>query len=297
MPMSPISSTTPLWIAARQLLEANGKEFFKRWAKVARGFDLEDIHDLRVASRRLREGLALFEPCFGGRGVARIGRRVKQVTGILGDLRNTDESILFFSQLHPGERLPSDPEVRVLLDHLEGERDTSRAQLEQELKQLRSAPLKSRLTDQINTPLLFGNQRTDPFQALSRFADGAILDRALPLAELLPQALDEANAAGQHRLRIAVKRLRYRLEILQPLFASGFPELHRAVKEYQEVLGKLHDLDVFADLVLERIPEGAGQQNLLRVITARRSRLFTRFVGMLESTPVDAIGAQARSSL
>ena len=48
----------------------------------------------------------------------------------------------------------------------------------------------------------------DPFQELSRFADGAILAWSLPLSDLLPLALDEANAAGQHRLRIAVKRMR-----------------------------------------------------------------------------------------
>jgi hypothetical protein len=50
-------------------------------------------------------------------------------------------------------------------------------------------------------------------------------------------------------------------------------------------------------MVLERVPLGAGQQNLLRNITVRRSRLFADFLKMQDSTPVDAIGAQARSYL
>ena len=66
--MSPISSSTPLWIAARLLTKEHAREFFKCWTKVAKGFETEEIHDLRVASRRLRECLALFEPCFGGKG-------------------------------------------------------------------------------------------------------------------------------------------------------------------------------------------------------------------------------------
>ena len=295
--MSSISSTTPLWIAARRLLEEYGNDFFKRWAKVAKGFDVEDIHDLRVASRRLREALALFETCFSDQGLFRIAQKVKRVTGILGNLRNTDESILFFSGLHPDERLNSETDLRMLVDHLETERAEARQRLQADLKSLDSGPLKARLGREIERPLLFGNTRVDPFQELSRFADGAILARALPIFDLLPLALDEANAAGQHRLRIAVKRMRYRLEILQPLFATGFPELQRSLKEYQELLGKMHDLDVFGALVLDRVPEGIGQHNLLGVISARRSRHYRTFVGMQDRTPVDAIGAQVRSSL
>jgi len=294
--MSTISSSTPLWIAARQLLDEYGRDFFRCWAKVAKGFDTEDIHDLRVASRRLREGLALFAPCYPGKGLSRISERVKLVTGSLGELRNIDESILFFSQLPSGEREASEPEARVLLERLEVERADVRRQLGNDLKALKPGLLKSRLRDELAAPLLFGNDRTNPFQDLARFADGALLERARPLTELLPPALDEANALAQHKLRIAVKRLRYRLEILAPLFACGFSELHCSLKGYQEVLGKLHDLDVFAALVLDRVPEGAGQQNLLRIITARRSQLYRSFMAMIDSSPVDAIGAEARSS-
>jgi CHAD domain-containing protein len=295
--MSTVSRTTPLWIAARQLLEAQGAEFFKCWAKVAKKLEVEEIHDLRVASRRLREALALFEPCFRAKRLTRIGKQVKRVTTTLGNLRNTDESILFFSHLEPEERQQSNPEVRELLDQLALEGLAARRELADELDDLKPGPLKSQLSAELAAPQLFPNNRSDPFQEVCRFAHGALAARALPLVELLPRALEEANAGGQHQLRIAVKKLRYRLEILQPLFTSGFLELHRSLKGYQEVLGKLHDLDVFAALVLERVPQGAGQQNLLRNITARRSRLFADFLKMQDSTPVDAIGAQARSYL
>ena len=295
--MPTVSATTPLWIAARLLLKEHGKDFFKLLAKVAKGFDVDDIHDLRVASRRLREALALVQPCFPGKELARTGNKVKQVTGVLGGLRNTDESILFFSQLTPAERHPSDSALRNLLKQLELERAAARQQLEDDLDALKPRALASRLAGELAAPRLFGNSRTDPFQGFSRYADGAIAARALPISGLLPRARDEADAAGQHRLRIAVKKMRYRLEILEPLLAAGFPELQRVLKGYQEVLGKLHDLDIFAAMVLDRVPEGAGQQNLLRVITARRSRLYASFLKMLESHPVDALGAQARSYL
>ena len=130
-----------------------------------------------------------------------------------------------------------------------------------------------------------------------RYANQAIATRGHPIEEFLPPALDEANMRAQHQLRIAVKRMRYRLEILEPLFKSGFPELQRTLKEYQEILGKLHDLDVFAELVLERIPAGVGQRSLLQTITARRSRLYGSFVAMIDGFSLDAVAALARSSL
>jgi CHAD domain-containing protein len=295
--MPAICATTPLWIAARQLLEAHGKEFFKRWDKVVRSFEVEDIHDLRVASRRLREALALFEPCFAGKSLSRLGKKVKQVTGVLGDLRNTDESQLFFSQLEPRERAAAEPELQALLDRLGLEREAARKQLQKDLNALRPGPLHSSLNGALAAPLLFGNSRTDPFQGLSLFADAALATRARPIAELLPQALDEANAAAQHQLRIAVKRMRYRLEILEPLFGAGFAELQRSLKGYQELLGKLHDLDVFSGMVLERVPEGACQQHLLHALTVRRSRCYLSFVKMIDGSPVDTIAAKARSYL
>lgn len=295
--MSPVFSTTPLWIAARHLLGLHSADFFLRWSKVTKGFGVEEIHDLRVASRRLREGLALFEPCFPDKELSRIGKQVKQVTGVLGSLRNTDESILFFSALEPEELLQADLEVRDLLTHLEKEGKAARKKLKGDLHAIKPGPLKSVLSATLDKPQLFGNTRVDPFQEFSLFADVAITVREQPLSKLLPQALDEANISAQHQLRIAVKRMRYRLEILEPLFSSDFPELHRALKGYQEVLGKLHDLDVFAQMALARIPEGAGQQSLLLTIAARRSRLYASFLEMPGSFPVDTIGAQARSYL
>jgi CHAD domain-containing protein len=295
--MFPISSITPLWIAARKLLEAHGEEFFLLWGKVAKGFGVEDIHDLRVASRRLQEGLALFAPCFPDKELSRIGKQVKRVTGILGDLRNTDESALFFSTLDPKERRQADLEVQGLLAHLKKEREAARRRLKGDLNALKPGALRSALDATLHQPELFGNDRVDPFQGFSQFADAAIAARAQPLGELLTQALDEVNISAQHRLRIAIKKMRYRLEILEPLFKSGFPELHNALKGYQEVLGKLHDLDVFADMVRERIPEGTARQSLLRAVAARRSGVYASFIGMLGSFSVDTIGAQARSFL
>jgi CHAD domain-containing protein len=294
---APVTGATPLWIAARQLLQFHSHEFFRHWVKVAKRFEAEEIHDLRVASRRLREALALFEPCFPGKGLKQIGRQVKQVTDILGGLRNTDEALLFFEQLPVAERSEAEPEREALLARLGQERRAARKLLERDLRELKPKPLEKELEEVLAKPRLFTNPHTDPLQPLGSFADTAIVARALPLAQLLPPAREEADAAAQHRLRIATKRMRYRLEILEPLFRCDFEELHAALKGYQEVLGKLHDLDVFSQLLLERTPPGVGQQSLLRAIASRRGKLHADFLAQLETLSIDAIGNRARRAL
>jgi CHAD domain-containing protein len=292
-----VTAATPLWIAARQLLQSHSREFFRHWVKVAKRFEAEEIHDLRVASRRLREALALFEPCFPGKSLKQIGKQVKQVTDILGELRNTDEALLFFDQLTDAERGEAQPELEALLAHLGQERRAARKLLERDLRALKPKPLKKELEEVLAKPRLFANPHTDPLQPIGSFAETAIVTRALPISQLLPPAREEADAAAQHRLRIATKRMRYRLEILEPLFRCDYEELHAALKGYQEVLGKLHDLDVFSGLLLERTPPGAGQQDLLRAIASRRSKLHADFLVHLETLSIDAIGNRARRAL
>jgi len=292
-----ITGDLVLWRAARLLVAAQARDFFKYWRKAADSFDPEDIHDLRVGSRRLREALALFGPCFPERTVKRLRRKVRQVTALLGELRNTDEALLFFGRLTPEEREATQPQLSALVEMLELDRAAARRELERDLAGLRPAPLEKGLRAALAAPLIFGNPQTDPLQRLAGFAEAAVEERTATVADLLPQALFEANAGAQHRLRIAVKHLRYRMEILEPLFRTGYRELHDALKGFQEVLGQLHDLDVFAELALKRSEDGAGLHQLLTAITARRGRLFREFRNLQDHVPLERIGTRARRAL
>ena len=289
--------SAPLWTASRALLAELEGEFFSLWKKVARSFQEDDVHDLRVASRRLREGLALFSPCFPGKRTSRCEKQVKKVTKMLGDLRNTDEAYLFFSKLGPEETARSGNEVQELLWALRSERGQAHQKLKNDLGLLNPKPLQAQFRVLRNRPNLFGKSAVDPFTGMALFADGAIMERAQTLSELLPKAVKEEDIAAQHQLRIAVKRMRYRLEIVAPLLKRDYDQLHGALKGYQDVLGKLHDIDVFSDMVKERLQDGAGRQALLQAMADRRRRLYRSFIEMLDSFPMDSIGQRARNAL
>ncbi|MDK2974327.1 MAG: hypothetical protein PWP08_698 [Methanofollis sp.] len=74
--------------------------------------DIEHIHRMRVASRRLRAALPLFEECFGQDTIRRWRREIRNVTRALGEARDADVQIEFlrsYLETLPGVRggLPS----------------------------------------------------------------------------------------------------------------------------------------------------------------------------------------------
>jgi CHAD domain-containing protein len=291
-----VTAATPLWIASRVLLLERGDDFFRRWKRAGKTTEVEDIHDLRVASRRLREALALFLPCFPAKSLTRLTARVKRLTGLLGAMRNTDEALLYFTPLVatlPGESAAA---LGELLGVLQQERKRERRALLKGLQSIEPRQLRDLFEDACNRPLVFQNPAADSFQPVSAFLRDKLQERAQPVMDLLPEARLEANVAAQHRLRIAVKRLRYRFELAEQMVSSGYAELYTALKGYQELLGKMHDLDVFADLVRQRLADAAAEE-LGEVIARQRTERFARFTSMLAETPLPELGERMRGLL
>jgi CHAD domain-containing protein len=98
-------------------------------------------------------------------------------------------------------------------------------------------------------------------------------------------------------MRIAVKHYRYRLEILSTLIGPGYQPLHAVVKGYQEVLGKMHDLDVFAGICRAAGFGTPAAELVPAAIVARREQLFAVFAGMLADSPFEQIAVRVRGAL
>ena len=65
----------------------------------------------------------------------------------------------------------------------------------------------------------------------------------------IPAALDPANVTELHDMRIAAKRLRYLLELSEPLFGQPAKKAAKVVKDLQDLLGEIHDCDELLPLV------------------------------------------------
>lgn len=72
---------------------------------VRRGEDIEAVHDMRVASRRLRSALSVFKSVFASQEFMRFEREIKAITDALANARDLDVMILTLEELQ--QSLPS----------------------------------------------------------------------------------------------------------------------------------------------------------------------------------------------
>lgn len=87
--------------------------------------------------------------------------------------------------------------------------------------------------------------------------DGPVVDnmrrvivvRVDELFGFIPAALDPGNVEELHDMRIAAKRLRYLLELSEPLFGAPVKKAAKTVKGLQDLLGEIHDCDELMPLV------------------------------------------------
>ena len=92
-------------------------------------------------------------------------------------------------------------------------------------------------------------RKLDPDGPLSDNMRRVILVRLDELYGFMPAALDPAKVDELHDMRIAAKRLRYLLELSEPLFGATAKTGAKVVKGLQDLLGEIHDCDELTPLV------------------------------------------------
>lgn len=290
---------TPLWIASKGLLAERGSDFFRCLETAASTFDPEDIHDLRVASRRLREGLSLFRRSYPEVRIVWLRKAVRKITNILGNLRNIDECLVFLREETKELGAEHAVELAACVDHYQGQRSGARKQLKRDFRKTKPNTLRKYFVRTIHTPFLFNPppDAVDPFMPIDDYARVCIDQRLSAVLLLVPQACVPEDAASQHQLRIAVKHYRYRMEVLSPFLDDGYRTVHAHVKEYQELLGRIHDLDVFLALLRGMGLSKNTETALVDLLLIKREKAFTAFRAKLDTVPFEEIGARIRSLL
>jgi CHAD domain-containing protein len=133
---APLDPEQPYRDAMRELI---GRRWAAVWTAVPvalAGEDIEGVHDVRVASRRLRAAMDVAAECFPARWYGPLHRTAKEITGALGEVRDRDVMIDYLTKdrdaAPDGERAGIDR----LIDRIEQERVAARAAMETYLERL-----------------------------------------------------------------------------------------------------------------------------------------------------------------
>ena len=100
------------------------------------GDDIEALHDMRVASRRLRAALSVFSAAFPPKPFGAIEKEVAKTTDALGAVRDSDVQIEFLEAAIENAAESEKVGLRAFVDHLKKERDRERVLLVKELNRL-----------------------------------------------------------------------------------------------------------------------------------------------------------------
>ena len=97
--VSGLDCEEPFAAAAARVVEVRAAEVFAQAGGVLDTGEIERLHDMRVATRRLRAALEVFAPCFPRKRHRRVLKRVKRLADALGERRDRDVSIEFLEGL------------------------------------------------------------------------------------------------------------------------------------------------------------------------------------------------------
>jgi CHAD domain-containing protein len=134
----------PFAMAAANVVKVRSAEVFEHAPGVLDLDDIERLHDMRVATRRLRAALEVFRPCFPRKSYRRTLKPLKALAGALGERRDRDVAIEFLEGLAEGVPAADRARLEILLERLREEQRQANEALvpfveEERLGELRDA--------------------------------------------------------------------------------------------------------------------------------------------------------------
>ncbi len=245
--------------AGRKVLRFHLARMLAREAGTRNGSDPEELHSMRVATRRMRAAWRVFGDGFRPGRTRRHRRELREIAGRLGAVRDLDvliEAGEAYLGLQPHqEQLALQP----LFTAWRAQREDARVLLIREL----DSDGYGRWVDEFREFV-----RTDGLGAVAvlptaphRIRDTAAsrIWTAYEQVRAYEPVLRWSDVATLHELRIAAKWLRYSLEFVRECLGPEAAVLIERVTALQDHLGLLHDADVAASMTRAFLVERAGR--------------------------------------
>ena len=218
--------------------------------KAIQGFhkrnNIEDIHDLRVASRRIRVALDIFRQFLPSKKIKVWERSIRKVTKSFGDARDLDVQLDFIrSFYHRNDDPIFKPGGRRLILRLNQRRENLQQLLHQTLEELDQDSTLQKMLGVLQTPATetkIASTSEPSLYLLSLNVINKRLEEFLFYEIYLPYP---DHVKELHLMRIAAKRLRYTLEIFSSLYIDRLEKPLEVIRLIQTNLGEIRDCDVW----------------------------------------------------
>lgn len=234
--------------------------------------NIEYLHHTRVMSRRMRNTISLFSPFIGKKSSKKWFASMRKLTKSLTDVRDLDVQIIFLekeiSQSNNQKNLAG---LQRLLLRKKQKRENLQGFVKSAILEFEKSKILHEM-QQFITENPLDQETFSPPESLFVMGKNEVSSLTSICFSFLPFIFNPDNKESLHKLRIAMKNLRYTIELFQPIL----PELEASLatfKKFQDDLGEIHDCDVwlaeldnFIEKETKRIKKFYGQTGPINFI-------------------------------
>jgi CHAD domain-containing protein len=252
--LAPVLPEDSMAEAGRKILLAELSRMLQHEEGSRSGENIEDVHDMRVAIRRMRSTIRLLKLYVKQKYIRAHNRDLRRLGQVLGDVRDLDVMIeqirVYQSSLDAEEQAA----LQTVVEALTARRDEARADLNDYFDSRAYQRLIISFCDFLMQPLpeRSHDSQVSPYQV--RHVLPALIYDRLSAVRAYDTVVHQADAKTLHALRIEFKRLRYLLSLFQDVLGQQAGEVIEEIKTIQDHLGHLNDGTV-ARSHLEGLPD------------------------------------------
>ena len=248
VPKTPgVIADDPLSEAGRKVLAMHLARMLAAEAGTRSGEDIEQLHKMRVATRRMRSVWRVFDGAYRPR-FQRYVRELRVVATALGSVRDLDVLVEGLDAYTAAAPEPTAGAMAPLRFELGERRDAARASLVELLDSRRYQDFVSDYLEFVETPGA-GELRPEPgLPVLVRHTAGGRIWTAYEHLRAHETVLGWADVPALHAIRIDAKRLRYTLESFREVLPPAAEDVIARIVSLQDHLGNLNDADVAATM-------------------------------------------------
>jgi CHAD domain-containing protein len=246
----------------RQVLQARMKKMCALRDHALDWSEPEGVHQMRVASRRLRSALSDFKPYLPKGSIPT--SRLKAIAKSLGAVRDEDVALAALDALRSKADEKVSQGIAAIAEEHRRQQRQARSVLEHAIRASAIAELRDDFRDRLHAAPNFSDSAGEK-------GAGQVLTISQVGAKVIGNRLEQLIKAGDsiyrplrtkrlHRLRILAKRLRYAVELFAPCWGEEFKKSAAEIARLQTSLGELHDCDVWIANLGARLKEHRGSE-------------------------------------
>lgn len=271
MAIIPLATDDPMAEAGRKILLADFIEMLEHEDGSRSGEDIEDVHQMRVATRRMRSALRLLEPYFKQKTVRPFTDSLRVLARRLGDVRDLDVLIEDIQKAQGKVSEDGQAALQTIIEHFDAKRKKARAKL---VKHLDSGAY-TRFVDDFaafvtkrgagavnveeNSVTPYQVRHAVPVLLQDHLGIVRAYDTVIPAVSKTDEVSELPEMATLHQLRIEFKRLRYALYFFREVLGASGKAFINEIKLMQDLLGRLNDTYVAEDHLNDFVSEGLDE--------------------------------------